>query len=86
MIQEKPMNSYYKDFFNKLGINTSLLNMLHVGISISNKDGIMIFVNDAFRKMYEFGDMEIVGMAMKDFFLTCDGGINQVMETGKSSS
>lgn len=80
------MNGYFENFFKELGINTDILNMFHIGIAIYNIDGIIIFANDRFKSMYGFGDCEIVGMGVTDFFLTGQAGIMAVLKSGKPSS
>lgn len=80
------MNGYFENFFNEIGIKPHFLNMFHIGIAIYNIDGIIIFANDKFKSMYGFDDIEIVGMNVKDFFLTGKAGIMEVLETGEPSS
>ena len=74
------------EYFEKINVNVEILKLFHSGIAIFNLDAILVFANNAYKKMYHFEDREIMGLDAKEFFITANQGIMEVLRHGKPNS
>ncbi|MGN1038557.1 MAG: sigma-54 interaction domain-containing protein, partial [Mailhella sp.] len=67
-------------------INTEILELLHSGIALFNRDARLVYANPAYLEMYHLDKNSYVGIRATDLFLTARQGILEVLRTGKSVS
>ncbi len=80
------MGTYLDDFFASINVNINILELLHTGIAIFNKEAKLMFANNAYKKMYQLDDKDCIGMDATAFFVTAPQGILEVLQTGEPNS
>lgn len=80
------MQQYRKDFFSDVNINTDVLEPLHTGIAIFDKNASLVFANEAYLQMYNLSSKDYIGLSAGDLFVTAPQGIMEVLRTGKNNS
>lgn len=79
------MTSLHEDFFASVNVNIAILEMLHSGIAIFDRQAKLMFANAAYKKMYRLDD-SCTGLDATEFFLTAKQGILEVLKNGEANS
>lgn len=77
------MSDFPKDFFSSINLNPDILEPLHSGIAIFDKNLRLIFANSAYKKMYNIDKKNYIGINASSLFITADQGIVDVLNTGR---
>jgi hypothetical protein len=80
------MTTPREDFFASINVNRDILEPLHTGIAIFNRNARLMFANAAYKKMYHLDEESYIGLDATSFFITAKQGILEVLKTGKMNS